>query len=67
MNMDRKAVGFKNNINNNGLTFQNNIRAGLMLVIGFVDSRQIPCSCSDCLRKMAPPCNIIQDNYNQVW
>ena len=61
----KKSVGFNKNIYNHGLFPYYNIRAYPLLGICYVDFRQIPCSCSECLSKMDSPWNISQDKYNK--
>ena len=61
MNIKNKAVGFRENIKKHGLLFQYNIRADPLLGVVYVAFIQIPCSCSECLRKIASTWNRSQD------
>ena len=63
MNIKKKTVGFKKNIKNYGMGFHYNIRTDPMLGIIYVGFRQIPCSCSACLRKLNFP-QISTSNIN---
>ena len=54
MNIKKKGVGFNKNIKNHGLLFHYNIISDPLLVIGYIYIRQIPCSCSECLRIWIP-------------
>ena len=60
-----KFIFLKENIKNHCLLFCYNIRAYLILGIGYVAVRRIPCSRSLCLIKLAYKCNRIQDIYNK--
>ena len=65
MNIKKNSVGCRNNIKKHGSIFHYDIKEGPMLVIVYAAVRLIPCRCSACLRKLAPPCNKRQDKYNQ--
>ena len=65
MNIKKKAVCFKKIIKKHGLLFHYNIIADHSLGICYVDIRQIPCSCSSCVRKLASLWNRSQDKYNK--
>ena len=45
MNIKKKAVGIKKNIDKHGLLFHYNIREDPLLGIGYVSIRWITCSC----------------------
>ena len=65
MNIKKKYVGFKKNINKRGLIFQYKIRSDPMFGIGYVAVRRIPCSCHACLSELSYPWNIRKDKYNR--
>ena len=62
MNINKKSVGFEQNIKQYCWILHYNINAYPMLIIGYVDVRRIPCSRSSCLRKMNYTWNRRQDN-----
>ena len=59
--ISKKSTGFKNNIKITVFFFT------IILGIVYVDVRWITCRYSECLSKVYPPKNIIQDKCNQDW
>ena len=66
MNIKKQYVGVNRNIKEHGLIFHYSIRTDNLMSIGYVDVRQIKCSCSEFLGKLSYPLNRIKDRYNQV-
>ena len=65
MNILKRAIVFKKNINKHGLLFHYNIRTDTFSGIGYFDVSWIPCSCLVCLRKLYNPWNRSQGKYKQ--